>query len=129
MKKLTLDQTWSRCLAMWRWIGRQVKAGSSGVGLLSLKQMWLCDNHADEHPMNDCYFCEWARSHSFEPATNRKAKCSACPAAAVDPKFYCMSEAYDYLDRPAAFLRKLEELNAKRLAAKKAAKTKKRGKR
>ncbi len=109
MNRLNLDETWTLCLKMWRWIAKQKKAGSQkSVG--TLKREWL-ENHGykDEEVMVNCFFCEY---------TSRKdgaIDCNKCPAAKIDSDFHCTDSGYFWKREPLAFLAKLVGLNKIRL--------------
>lgn len=110
MKRLTFDGAWTKCLRQWRWIGRQIKAGDKRW-IEDLKDAWLAENDHDAVLEAGCYFCAYA---SLFDGT-----CDHCPAKMVDQKFKCTRDEYNFWDNPLAFLRKLEQLNRKRLAMKK----------
>ncbi len=112
MKKLTLDETWKRCLSMWRWIAKQRKSGRQQT-VPGLKCEWLQVNDPHAHLGADCYFCEYMETHRSQG----KDKCPGCPGCRVDPTFSCLGTPYDYHD-PIKFLRKLEQLNRKRRGGK-----------
>ena len=101
MKKLTLDKTWEQCLIMWQWIVRQ----PCPRDISWLKQKWL-KKYGFNDICCDCFFCEHDNHRT----------CTCCPGYKVDKNFNCGNKEYDYHSKPAAFLRKLNELNKKRLA-------------
>ena len=109
VKSLTLNQTWSRCIAMWRWIVEQLKIRPE-ASVDSLKREWLRVHDPVRDLSGNCYFCAWVCAHKNEDNT-----CVNCPGVQIDPQFSCESTAYHYIYNPAAFLRKLEQLNKKRL--------------
>ena len=108
MKKLTLNKTWEQCLKMWRWIVRQPCPRCVN----ELKEKWLEKNGFDFDELeNDCFFCDYA---------TRYGGCEiSCPGNIIDKNFCCGDYDYHFLRKPAAFLRKITELNKKRLARRK----------
>ena len=105
MKKLSLDETWEKCLLMWRWIVRQ----RCPRNVNTLKEKWLDKNGFDYNIESDCFFCEYG---------NRYSSCFSCPGKKVERVFRCCNENYHYFRKPAAFLKKITELNKIRLAKK-----------
>lgn len=105
MKKLSLNETWEQCLKMWRWIVRQ----PCPRNVDSLKKKWLEKNEFTNYIDNDCFFCDYG---------NWYKGCNSCPGRKIDRGFDCCNDDYDYCYKPAAFLRKITELNEKRLTKK-----------
>ena len=106
MKKLNLDETWKKCLLMWRWIIRQ----PCPRNVLRLKEKWLKKNGFDYGDIeSDCFFCDYA---------NRYMGCFSCPGGKVEKNFSCCNYDYHYFYKPVAFLKKITELNKIRLAKK-----------
>ena len=106
MKKYTLNQTWKHCLAMWKWIAKEIKTGSTKCVEL-LKVQWLEDNGFDDIYM-DCFFCHYD--------TQRNGwLCDDCPGKKVSGRFNCIWETCHYYDEPVKFYKKLLQLNRKRL--------------
>ena len=110
MKKLTLSETWTLCLQMWKWIAGQVKKGRTETG--ALKKEWLLEHDwGDGELVNNCFFCEWAlgkddaETYSYGGCPNR------CPASKIDENFSCRNIEYDYYDCPIKFYQKLVRLN------------------
>ena len=112
MKRLTLDQTWEQCLAMWKWISRQCLGKSwqwCTTNVARLKREWL-----EAHGIlsgeidHNCFFCEYD--------LKRRDMCANCPAQRVDDSFRCNKKAYSHERRPRLFYAKLKELNKIRLA-------------
>lgn len=89
--KLTLDQAWTRCLAMWRWVVAEKKKRSK-ARVWDLKCEYRTEHDPNADLYNDCYFCEYDYHRGVE----------GC--------------AWDL--EPAAFLRKIERLHKKYLAQK-----------
>lgn len=114
MKRLPLDQTWTECLKMWRWVVRQVKAAKAkgkGWNVQDLKTEWMeKQGYRPLEIKNDCFFCE----HD-----GRKGNCSLCPGRKIDKTFYCSHWDYSWEFRPTAFLARVNRLNKIRLAKKK----------
>lgn len=109
MKRLTLNKTWELCLAMWRWIAEEARKGNTDT-VHCLKSEWLSANgFGGVDVADDCFFCEYTmRGKGGEP-------CRLCPGKKVDPRFYCMTAAYDFEEEPIAFYNKLVAFNKKRL--------------
>jgi hypothetical protein len=117
MKRLTLDQTWEQCLAMWKYVSRQCKGKKRDwcVGNVnSLKVLWLSKNGIEEDEITqDCFFCD-----RTSPNGSIDYWCSKCSGRKLDPSFYCMDKDYHFERSPRAFYAKLKELNKIRLAKK-----------
>ena len=117
MRKLTLDETWFRCLRMWRWIGGQIKADPN-KDVIGLKSEWL-DEHDPNRPVRcSCYFCDYGQKHS-----HGNTKCFACPAKGGH--MWCEEGNWSWKSDPLAFLAKLEPLFKTYKAQKRVAKGKK----
>lgn len=109
MKRLTLNETWKLCLAMWRWIARQVRAGRNDVDVSKLKDEWLAKKGFDPMEiLHSCFFCHYTTDSDLED-------CEQCPGRKVDPYFGCCGGKYYYRFHPIAFYNKLVRLNRKRL--------------
>ena len=119
MKKLTLDETWKRCLSMWRWIVKRRRAGSC-LSVNTLKAQWLKAHDPYTNLLSDCYFCQWFRVHTkaVRRLPGTLGGCLGCPGQKVDSHFACETPEYDYRYQPVAFLCKLEQLNRKRKGGK-----------
>lgn len=105
MKKLTLNETWKRCLRMWRWIVKEwEKDNTQIVGIL--KEIWLEKYDPDANLEYDCYFCNYYM----------ESNCSNCPPVLVNKKFRCWNSSYSFDCKPNKFLAKLEQLNKIRLS-------------
>ena len=113
MKRLTLDQTWTECLKMWKWITEQIKKDVELDNVCELKERWLEEHgYEEDEILEGCFFCEYTKGH--------KRICSEdCPGAKVDKGFGCTEVEYAYDDEPIAFYEKLLSLNRKRKARKK----------
>lgn len=106
MIELTLDETWEKCLKMWRWIVKQIKLHPySNVEVL--KRKWL-KKYGFGKIYNDCFFCDYTFKHA-------SIECDKCPAFLVDRYFHCTSNEYCWEKKPAEFLKKITELNKQRL--------------
>ena len=101
MKKRTLNQTWTLCLRMWRWIAA-MKAGGSRKWISTLKTQWLRENKVRIEGDHDCFFCEY---------NNMRNHCRNCPGKLVDFDFSCQDKAYQYSQKPIAFYKELLRLN------------------
>lgn len=113
MKRLTLDETWEQCLAMWKWISRQCKNKKRPQisFIQDLKKEWLVKNGIEPYELNhDCFFCEHDR--------NYRGLCFSCPAKKIDAKFHCDNTGNSWTTEPRKFYAKLKELNKIRLAKK-----------
>ncbi len=121
MKRLTLDETWVLCLAMWKWIAKEGRAATkAGIvwDVCELKREWV-DIHGFEKIKiyHNCFFCEYAHHYSYEDI--RGEGCNLCPARKIDKEFDCHNDEYYYFCYPIAFYKKLLALNKIRLAKKK----------
>lgn len=124
MKQLTLDETWERCLAMWKWIDWHV-ARNKHLEVYDLKKEWLENNSPADNIEEGCFLCHKAiLSHSNKKKKLRKKsefaliECPCCPARKIDPGFYCMKYNYNFDTRPRLFYAKLKKLNKIRLERK-----------
>lgn len=108
MKRLTLEKTWSKCLAMWRWIKKQLMINPD-ANIWTLKAQWLQQHDPSAKLPADCYFCKYQEAHHYN--RNDEGACSHCPGRMVDPQFICTCSDYAYDKNPVAFLHKLEQLN------------------
>jgi len=119
MKKLTLDQTWERCLAMWKWIAEQVEKAirqhKRKPCIEDLKTEWL-DLHGfgNDSLNNNCFFCEYNKYR-----TKSINKDCWCPARLVDKGWTCFDEGRVFDEHPIAFYNKIKALNKIRLERKK----------
>jgi len=111
-KKLTLSEAWNRCLAMWKWIDKQIVKGTD-LKTEKLKRKWLKTQQKkyklDNLRMN-CFFCEYGKQHKEW----YQHDCESCPGRLINRKFHCSNASYHYYDRPRKFYKKLLELNEKR---------------
>jgi hypothetical protein len=108
MKRLTVNQTWEQCLAMWKWISRQSLHSKRSTE--SIKRRYLA-KHKTGYIFNGCFFCEYI--------AKRDKGCNLCPGHKIDKDFHCINCSYNYNDKPRLFYAKLKELNKIRLAGKK----------
>lgn len=110
MKKLTLNQAWNRCLAMWKWIDKQVQKGTD-LGVEELKAQWI-KTQQGKYVINDlngnCFFCEYASQQS------ELYDCGPCPGRLADKRFSCTEPSYNYEYKPRKFYKKLLKLDKKR---------------
>ena len=106
-KKLTLNQTWTLCLRQWKWIIKQLDAGSVEC-IANLKEQWTKQNEYGINRINaNCFFCEYASRH---------LDCTqSCPGKLVSKQFDCENSSYIYRIKPRKFYKKLLELNKKRI--------------
>ncbi len=114
MKKLTLNQTWTLCLRMWRWIAKEWKKTGKSVHLLKIE--WLKQNGFNPKAIScECFFCE-RDNQQREEGENY---CHHCPARQINPNFHCEQiKEYFYAEKPIAFLAELLRLNRIRKAKK-----------
>ena len=110
MKKRTLNQTWTLCLRMWKWIKKVWQTeGYKGMSVHKLKYIWLADNGFDSTTISaHCFFCDYKDGAGYCHVN--------CPAAMVDPEFDCADSSYDYETNPVEFYRELLRLNRIRKA-------------
>lgn len=108
-KRLTLNYVWAECIKMYTYVVKQ-KAAGDGRDVSSLKQMWLNRRGYKTNELcSDCFFCEYDERHK-KPNIN----CKLCPAAIVDPDFFCGNRPYTWSKYPNLFLRELLRLDKKR---------------
>jgi len=101
--KLTLDEAWEKCLAMWKWIDEQCKEDDNAG---ELKTTYLAASKPKARLLRNCYFCDFAGEDG-----GGRLMCFRCPARFVDSSFACEdTEGYDYYEHPKAFYRKIVEL-------------------
>ena len=118
MKRLTIDQTWEQCLAMWKWISRQCLGKDRSWcpdNIERLKREWLEKNGFGtlDHL---CFFCEYRVLST--PANCGISVCNYCPGRKVDMSFSCTNIDHSYESRPRLFYTELKRLNKIRLAKK-----------
>ena len=116
MKRLTLDQTWEQCLAMWKWMVEQLDAGSEKSTKL-LKQDYMAISGLSMDNGDNCFFCDYHEAAGFEILDGFDSDepiCQKCPGCLIDPSFDCMCEDYHH-SHPRLFYAKLKELNKIRL--------------
>ncbi len=102
MKELSLEETWTECLRMWKWIVKRKKAGDPRtVGILKID--WI---RKSRHGViyASCFFCQFSSPYS----------CKECPGKNVSRAFSCCHRDYHYEIHPTKFYKKLVELNKKR---------------
>ncbi len=56
MKKLTLDETWDKCLAMWKWIDANCEDACGFREITTLKERWLMMRGYVRPLVHDCFF-------------------------------------------------------------------------
>ena len=100
-KKYTLDETWTLCISMWRWIAKQRKA-EDVRGIETLKSAWIKAKGFGCIESN-CFFCHHAGA------------CRNCPPRDLDPSFNCENPRYSFFWEPIKFYNKINYLNRKRL--------------
>ena len=104
---MNLEDTWTNCLAMWKWIAEQVKSGEADyTDAGRLKRQWLVE-HKYVYIYLNCFFCDYVKGYG-------NINCEKCPGALVDKSFRCGNILYDYICKPIKFYEKLVELNKKR---------------
>lgn len=111
MKKLTLNQTWTLCLRMWKWIDEQIGKGDR-TDIDMLKYQWLKKNNYELGKIEeDCFFCE--RNINLNDGGGYP-NCKDCPGVLVNKRFACMNKTYHYTTKPRKFYQKLLQFNKKR---------------
>lgn len=106
----SLSRTWEQCLKMWEWIVAE-RRKHPGKGVYDLKDQWIARYYRVWcRPLNNCLFCEYSINHGDSDPYD----CPNCPGALVSSQFHCGNSAYNFLNKPEAFLRKLRQLNHKR---------------
>ena len=115
MKKRTLNQTWTLCLRMWRWIAKVWQTPRyRRYSVLRLKSIWLKKNGFNSIKIKStCFFCDYALEDRYGDPV-----CDTCPGYLVDDAFECISDDYYYRDNPVGFYNKLLQLNRIRKAKK-----------
>ena len=107
MKKLTLNETWTECLKMWKWVADQKRKGDIGGvinNVVFFKRQWLEDNgYCVDNVGSHCFFCEYV--------DKRDRGCELCPGRKIDQRFACSNSDYDYFNEPILFYKKLKKLN------------------
>ena len=108
MKKLTLNETWTECLKMWKWIASQKRKGDIN-SVHFLKEQWLGNNGYKEMSIrSNCFFCEYISKCG-------RGNCGYCPGKKIDPEFSCCFSDYDYSYEPILFYKEIKRLNNIRL--------------
>jgi len=110
-KKRTLNQTWTLCLRMWRWIAKVWQTPRyRRYDISDLKRIWLKKNGYKNGLWCDCFFCDYK---------SRGVPCSVgCPGAMVDRNFRCTRFNYHWIRKPIEFYKELLRLNKIRKAKK-----------
>lgn len=103
MKQLTLNQTWTLCLRMWRWIAKEWRIGGKKSSIL--KKRWLRGNgfKVSQSESGNCFFCVYVREHGDN------GECLCCPGALVESDFECGDAGWS--SDPPAFYKELLRLN------------------
>jgi len=112
---MTLNETWKKCMSMWRWIAKMKRTGD-GRGVWKLKEAWM-EKRGISGIELDCFFCGYQKTHKTKHRAST-SNCFVCPGSKVDPEFDCYDEKYSWEDEPIAFYNKLVSLNRKRLKKK-----------
>lgn len=112
-RKLSLEQTWQKCVnVMWKeMIEVHWKRGMMGY---DLKLRYFKKHPKRDVPADECYFCDYANSQA---TSSGYFVCSHCPGRLINKKFDCCNKSYHYNYKPKAFYRKLLQLNKKRISA------------
>ena len=112
--KLTLDKAWELCLAQWKWVAEQIRAGTN-LDVQELKKRW-CKKHAFANAIaEDCFFCEYKYQREILSGN----PCRLCPAKRVGKAFNCHDDYYHYYVYPLRFYAEVRRRNKIRLARKK----------
>jgi hypothetical protein len=117
MKRLSVNETWEQCLAMWKWISRRCGDSETYLKVIRLKEEWL-KKYKQDSGRDKCYFCMYDQTHRTGGFDNHSEHCHLCPGKAVDKGFHCESEEYLYSSKPRLFYAELKRLNKIRLAKK-----------
>ena len=106
-RKYTLQETWTLCLKMWRWIADYYVLGDNIAGL---KERWLKLHGFSRQDIDSiwghCFFCGYDRQN-YTPGST----CTNCPAALVNPDFRCFRDAYHYEKDPKKFYKRIAKLH------------------
>ena len=104
-KELTLNQTWTLCLRMWRWIAKVWQTPRyKRYNVEELKEIWLKKNgYKPDGLFRGCFFCD------YRGILNSCQGC--CPGNIVDRYFHCCSDSYLYSVYPVGFYKELLRLN------------------
>ena len=113
MKRLTIDQTWTKCLKMWRWIVRERRKSGYRADVQKLKEQYFAKKRFK--PSNLCWFCEYNDQHGNRENCD---KCLGAIADKVNNRYAWCNMHYDWQRRPIAFLAELNRLNRIRRAKK-----------
>ena len=107
MKKRTLNQTWTLCLRMWRWIAKVWQTPRyRRYDIAKLKEIWLRKSgFLCEGLRGSCFLCEYKNICNIDDCSK------GCPGAFVDHAFNCCSDAYHFIDKPVEFYKELLRLN------------------
>lgn len=115
-KRMTLDETWDRCLEMWKWVSKRAGHNSEPYTTAVLKEQWFEKSRFKKHRTEDCFFCDYASEARNGPYQG----CQECPGKKVISGFHCEKrKTYHWGYKPVAFYNKLVSLNRKRLKGKK----------
>lgn len=124
-KKLTIEQAWTLCLKMWKWIAENYK-NDKIESTTQLKKRWLKENKTLPE-MKDvdinylsfsCFFCQYnVEQRASKIKVNyddANMDCSKCPAKLVSKRFCCERyEAYNWMCKPKQFYKRIKELHEK----------------
>lgn len=112
MKKLTLNQSWKRCLRMWKWVIEHLEEFNGEV--FDAKVAWIKQYFFNEGLKENCFFCEYNEQQEGS-GEGKCVFCSQCPGKLVNRRFDCGNVSYHWYYNPIKFYEKLLQLNAKRL--------------
>ena len=106
--KLTLSETWTKCLKMWKWVAKNCEGDLS---IAELKEKWLKDHHIKDLEFN-CFFCQYNKNQQTSEEYYRTINCKKCPAKLISPQFHCENyPLYGWNNYPKAFYKKILELH------------------
>ena len=116
--RMTLDDTWKKCLSMWKWVAKEKRVDPSD-NADDLKSRWL-RSKGIEGVFETCFFCDHANRHKKDDDFDYHT-CRLCPARKIEPDFTCCgsNNPHHYHTHSVKFYNKLVSLNRKRLKAKK----------
>ena len=83
MKRLTVDQTWEQCLAMYKDVYGRIGTPSEDT-VKVMKIQWLNSENYEEFPEDTCFFCEYENHHitPMSQLSRGTVGCPGCPGCA-----------------------------------------------
>lgn len=107
MKRLTIDETWEQCLAMWKWISEKCEGMDIGGTVIDQIKVEYMESNGmkEDEVLCDCFFCDECSQ-----------ACDECQFAIYAGE-HCTVENL-YSEDPVAFYAELKRLNKIRLERK-----------